>query len=40
VLQEILHYLRYIKRFWSDLVRGDRAAMGKIDQATVEALEQ
>ncbi|OBT79449.1 hypothetical protein VF21_02102 [Pseudogymnoascus sp. 05NY08] len=36
---ELLHYLRRIKQVWSDLVRGNKAAMGKIDQATVKALE-
>jgi hypothetical protein len=38
-LQELLHYLRRIKQVWSDLVRGNKAAMGKIDQTTVKALE-
>ncbi|KFX95974.1 hypothetical protein V490_03610 [Pseudogymnoascus sp. VKM F-3557] len=36
---ELLHYLRHIKQVWSDLVGGNKAAMGKIDQATVKALE-
>ncbi|KFY64740.1 hypothetical protein V496_03055 [Pseudogymnoascus sp. VKM F-4515 (FW-2607)] len=36
---ELLHYLRRIKQVWSDLVGGNKAAMGKIDQATVKALE-
>ncbi|ELR07358.1 hypothetical protein GMDG_08373 [Pseudogymnoascus destructans 20631-21] len=36
---ELLHYLRRIKQVWSDLVRDNKAAMGKIDQATVKALE-
>ncbi|KAL5352248.1 hypothetical protein ACLOAV_002195 [Pseudogymnoascus australis] len=36
---ELLHYLRRIKQVWSDLVSGNKAAMGKIDQATVKALE-
>ncbi|KFY78645.1 hypothetical protein V499_02248 [Pseudogymnoascus sp. VKM F-103] len=36
---ELLHYLHCIKQVWSDLVRGNKAAMGKIDQATVKALE-
>ncbi|OBT50791.1 hypothetical protein VE04_09038 [Pseudogymnoascus sp. 24MN13] len=36
---ELLHYLRRIKQVWSDLVRGNKAAMGKIDQTTVKALE-
>ncbi|ELR07186.1 hypothetical protein GMDG_08313 [Pseudogymnoascus destructans 20631-21] len=36
---ELLHYLRRIKQVWSDLVCGNKAAMGKIDQATGKALE-
>ncbi|ELR10091.1 hypothetical protein VC83_07580 [Pseudogymnoascus destructans] len=34
IIQELLHYLHRIKQVWSDLVRGNKAAMGKIDQAT------
>ena len=37
--QEILHYLRHIKRVWSGLVRGNRDAMSRIDKATVQALQ-
>ena len=37
--QEILHYLRHIKRVWSGLVQGNPNAMLKIDKATVEALQ-
>jgi len=33
--QEILYYLRHIKRVWSGLVRGNRDAMSKIDIATI-----
>ncbi|KAL5345257.1 hypothetical protein ACLOAV_009627 [Pseudogymnoascus australis] len=36
---ELLNYLGHIKKVWSDLVGGDKTAMGKIDQATVKFLE-
>ncbi len=36
--QEIIHYLRYTKEFWSDLLQKDATAMAEVDQATVEAL--
>lgn len=34
-----MHYLRYTKQFWSELLLHDKTAMTKVDQATVEALE-
>ena len=37
--QEIIHYLRYTKEFWSGLLQKDKTAMAKVDQATVEALQ-
>ncbi|KAL2036374.1 hypothetical protein N7G274_010907 [Stereocaulon virgatum] len=37
--EEIVHYLRYIKRFWSELLLHDKTAMNKLDQATVETLQ-
>ncbi|KFY17937.1 hypothetical protein V492_00266 [Pseudogymnoascus sp. VKM F-4246] len=35
---ELLHYLRRIKQVWSDLVHGNKAAMGKIDQTTAAGM--
>ncbi|KAL2043405.1 hypothetical protein N7G274_003711 [Stereocaulon virgatum] len=37
--EEIVHYLRHIKRFWSELLLHDKTAMNKLDQATVETLQ-
>ncbi|KAI9769847.1 MAG: hypothetical protein M1840_003841 [Geoglossum simile] len=37
--EEIMHYLEYIKEVWSGLLQGDKAALRKVDQATVKALE-
>jgi hypothetical protein len=38
-IQELVRYLRHIREVWSQLVGGDKDAMGKIDTATVKALE-
>lgn len=37
--QEVLHYLEHIKKIWHKLLRGDKAALQEVDQATVRALE-
>lgn len=38
-MQEIAHYLNYVKDFWFSLVNDDPASVGKIDQQTVEKLQ-
>ncbi|QKX64376.1 uncharacterized protein TRUGW13939_11550, partial [Talaromyces rugulosus] len=37
--EEIVHYLQYVKDFWSSLVRDDRNQMEKIDYATIKELQ-
>lgn len=37
--QEILHYLKHIKDVWHQLLHKDKAALHRINQATVKALE-
>ncbi|TVY13719.1 hypothetical protein LARI1_G009020, partial [Lachnellula arida] len=37
--EEVLHYLEHIKVVWHRLLRGDKTALQKVDQATVRALE-
>ncbi|KMU73837.1 hypothetical protein CISG_10224 [Coccidioides immitis RMSCC 3703] len=37
--EEVIHYLEYMKKFWSSLVKGNCLKMMKINLHTVEALE-
>ncbi|KAK5065433.1 hypothetical protein LTR84_001271 [Exophiala bonariae] len=37
--QEVLHYLEHVREVWHRLLRGDKAALQKVDQDTVKALE-
>jgi hypothetical protein len=37
--QEILRYLDYIKEVWYKILRGDRQAMKRVDQASLKVLE-
>ncbi|KAL9132054.1 MAG: hypothetical protein Q9217_000182 [Psora testacea] len=39
MVREVLHYLRHIKEFWSDLLQQDKTAMEKVDRVTVKTLE-
>ena len=38
-VQEILHYLRYIKDFWSGLLLQDQTAIAKVDLKTLKDLQ-
>ncbi|KAH8689289.1 hypothetical protein BGW36DRAFT_401698 [Talaromyces proteolyticus] len=37
--EEIVHYLHFVKNFWSSLVHDDETQMNKIDSMTVERLQ-
>ncbi|KAI9770687.1 MAG: hypothetical protein M1839_003071 [Geoglossum umbratile] len=37
--EEIMRYLEHIRKVWSGLLQDDKAALRKVDQATVKALE-
>ncbi|ETN44455.1 uncharacterized protein HMPREF1541_10636 [Cyphellophora europaea CBS 101466] len=37
--EEVIHYLFHIKNIWDGLLRRDKAALQRVDEATVEALE-
>ncbi|KAL6242584.1 hypothetical protein RBB50_010230 [Rhinocladiella similis] len=37
--EEVLHYLEHVGKVWHGLLRGDKVALRKVDQATVKALE-